>query len=158
MLTTDHSPGPTEINSIALMSTTKSTTLTPKESAPLPEECSSSSLDTVLVVHLSLSSVESVEVFTPKLLMSVLILSERTLRILKKMILTTQVPLPITSVTMLVILLVWDLIFSDLLLSHPALPSSLVLPPTNLFKPKMLSSSQFALLPLVLLPHGLPFS
>jgi hypothetical protein len=69
-----------------------------KELASSPEDFLNLLLDTVLEVLPSLSSVELVEVFTLKLLMSVPILSVKSSRILKKMILPTQELLPITSV------------------------------------------------------------
>lgn len=69
-----------------------------KELASSPEDFLNLLLDTVLEVLPSLSSVELVEVSTPKLLMSVPILSVKSSRILKKMISPTQELLPITSV------------------------------------------------------------
>lgn len=132
-------------NLSACTTTMLPTTFSNKESASSPEDSSSSLLDMDLEDPLSLSSVESVVVSTPRLLMSVPILSERPCKTSRRMISRTQELLPITSVITLVILLVWDLIFSDLLLSPHAPPLSLVLLPTNLFKLLMLSSSQSAL-------------
>merc|ERR1712127_624437 len=149
-----HGSGPIKINLTAWKLTTPLSTLTNKESAFSPEECSNSLPVTDLVDLQSLSSVESVEVSTLKLLMSVPISSVRPSRILKKMILPTQVPLPITSVITSEILPVWDPIFSVLLLSPPALPS--LCPPhlTNSFPTHLPSSSQLPSPPPVPLLHG----
>merc|ERR1712127_773907 len=142
-----HGSGPIKINLTAWKLTTPLSTLTNKESAFLPEECSNSLPVTDSVDLQSLSSVESVEVSTLKLLMSVPISSVRPSRILKKMILPTQVPLPITSVITSEILPVWDPIFSVLLLSPPALPS--LCPPLLMSSSdiQMPSSSQLPLPP-----------
>merc|ERR1712166_1268544 len=136
-----------------MMSLTAPTHTTPKctnsnkESVSSPEDCSKTLPDMDLEDPQSLSSEESVEVSTLKLLMSVPISSVRPCKILKKMILTTQVPSPITSVITSEILPVWDPIFSVLLLSPLALPSLYHLLHMNLFLPKMLFSSQLLLLP-----------
>jgi hypothetical protein len=78
------------------------------------EDFSSSLLDTVSEVPPSLSSEELVEVSTPRPLMLVPISSERPARTSRRMISTTQEPLPITSVTTSEILPVWEPISSDL--------------------------------------------
>ena len=149
-----HGSGPTLINLTAKQPTTLNSTNSNKEFVFSLEDFSNLLLDTDLVVPQSLSSVESVEVFTLKLLMLVPISSVRPSKILKKMISLTQVPLPITSVITSEILPVWDPIFSVLLLSPLALPS--LCPPllTNSFPTLTLSSSQLLLLPQEWSLHG----
>merc|ERR1712127_1056111 len=144
-----HGSGLTMMSSTALETTTLNTISSSKESALSPEECSKTLPDMDSVDPQSLSSEESVEVSTLKLLMSVPISSVRLCKILKKMILPTQVPSPITSVITLEILPVWDPIFSVLMLSPPV-PLSLC-PPlhTSSSQPRTPFSSQLPLLPQV---------
>jgi hypothetical protein len=96
--TPDNTSGLTLINSNALTNSTNNSIPGNKELASLQEDFLNLLLDTVLEDHPSLSSVELVEVSTQKLLMSVPILSVKSSRILKKMILPTQELLPITLV------------------------------------------------------------